>query len=423
MLIACPRRAGHRRRRPHRAGPGRDGRDDRPARARPLLRLPRRRLRPRHRRRPAARRPHRRHLLARLALVLLRRRARSRVAAFVVLQKTLHLPRRQARDVQHRLRSAPTCIVGGVSLLLVWVSLAGRQVRLGLAGRPSRMVGGSAVALLLAVLRRVRAPSSRSSRCGCSATAPSTLAVARLACSSASRCSAARSSSASTSRSRAASRPTHRRPDDDADDRRPVRLVALVSGRIITRTGRWKRVAGRRRGPADRPGLGAARHHRLRHAALGDRRLHGAAGPRPRRDHAEPGARRAEHGRPGRHGRGQLDGRVLPLARRRDRRLGARRGAQPPGHGFGVVRAGQARHPRDRERIPRRYPRPAGAAGTGSHRRRARLRAGHRRHISRRRPVGCDRRRRHHRHARGAPAPNPRARDDVDEVPIDQVGR
>ena len=68
-----PRHPGHRRRRPDRARPGDPLRPRLPARARPLLRLPRRRVRRRHRRRPADRRRH--HRRPRLALVLLRRRA------------------------------------------------------------------------------------------------------------------------------------------------------------------------------------------------------------------------------------------------------------------------------------------------------------------------------------------------------------
>ena len=54
--------AGHRRRRSVRPRADRHGRDDLPARARPLLRLPRRDVRRRDRRRPAARRCHHRHL-------------------------------------------------------------------------------------------------------------------------------------------------------------------------------------------------------------------------------------------------------------------------------------------------------------------------------------------------------------------------
>ena len=67
-----PRRAGARRRRPHRPGPGRHRVDGQPARAWPLLRLHRRDVRAGHRLRPAHRRPDRR-LAARLARHLLRR--------------------------------------------------------------------------------------------------------------------------------------------------------------------------------------------------------------------------------------------------------------------------------------------------------------------------------------------------------------
>lgn len=75
MLIVARVIQGLGSRRPHRAHPGHHGGDDLAAGARPLLRLPGRGLRRRHDRRPARRRPHRRHLVARLALVLLRRRA------------------------------------------------------------------------------------------------------------------------------------------------------------------------------------------------------------------------------------------------------------------------------------------------------------------------------------------------------------
>ena len=66
-----PRRPGPRRRRPDRAGPGRHRHDGLAARARPLQRLHRCGLRPRHGQRTARRRRARRH--RRLALVLLRR--------------------------------------------------------------------------------------------------------------------------------------------------------------------------------------------------------------------------------------------------------------------------------------------------------------------------------------------------------------
>ena len=51
---------------------------------------------------------------------------RSRSLAFVVLQKTLRLPVDQARDVHIDYLGA-TLIMGGVSMLLVWVSLGGNS--------------------------------------------------------------------------------------------------------------------------------------------------------------------------------------------------------------------------------------------------------------------------------------------------------
>ena len=48
------------------------------------------------------------------------------IAAFVVLQRTLHLPRKPRRDVSIDYLGA-TLIAGGVASLLIWVSLAGQQ--------------------------------------------------------------------------------------------------------------------------------------------------------------------------------------------------------------------------------------------------------------------------------------------------------
>ena len=121
-LIACRVAPGDRRRRAHRARAGDPVRPRLAARARPLRRLPRRGVRARHGRRAADRR--RRHRLARLALVLLHRRP-VRVAAFILLQRTLHLPRRR-REAKIDYVGA-TLIAGGVSSLLIWVSLAGQQ--------------------------------------------------------------------------------------------------------------------------------------------------------------------------------------------------------------------------------------------------------------------------------------------------------
>ena len=80
----------------------------------------------------------------------------------------------------------------------------------------------------------------------------------------------------------------------------PMILGLLVSstlvGRIITRTGRWKRflVAGSALLTAGFALMGTIRYD-TSSLLLG--RLHGADRRRPRHDHAEPGARRAEHRR------------------------------------------------------------------------------------------------------------------------------
>ena len=88
-----PRRAGDRRRRAHRARAGDPVRPRLPARARPLRGLSRRGVRRRHRRRPADRR--RRHRRRSAGAGASTSACRSRVAAFIVLQRTLHLPRRR----------------------------------------------------------------------------------------------------------------------------------------------------------------------------------------------------------------------------------------------------------------------------------------------------------------------------------------
>ena len=125
------------------------------ARARPLLRLHRRRLRRRHRQRPAHRRPDRRHPRAGLALVLLRRRPGRAWSRFVLLQKTLHLP------VDHAARSSidylgATLLIGGVCTLLIWVSLAGNEFAWASTVSWRSSLGG----------RRCWSPRRRTSSCG-----------------------------------------------------------------------------------------------------------------------------------------------------------------------------------------------------------------------------------------------------------------
>ena len=69
--------------------------------------------------------------------------------AFVVLQKTLHLPVLRQREVSIDYLGA-TLIMGGVALLLVWVSLAGNNFAW-LSGTTALMVGGG-LALVAAAL-------------------------------------------------------------------------------------------------------------------------------------------------------------------------------------------------------------------------------------------------------------------------------
>ena len=75
--------------------------------------------------------------------------------AFVVLQKTLHLPvvRREGVSIDYL---GATLIVGGVSTLLIWVSLAGHQFAWG-SPATALMVGGGVLLLALAVWREARA--------------------------------------------------------------------------------------------------------------------------------------------------------------------------------------------------------------------------------------------------------------------------
>jgi EmrB/QacA subfamily drug resistance transporter len=77
------------------------------------------------------------------------------VAAAVVLQKTLHLPTVRRDDVKVDYLGAGL-IVGGVSLLLVWVSLAGHQFAWA-STQTALMVAGGLLLLALAVLTEARA--------------------------------------------------------------------------------------------------------------------------------------------------------------------------------------------------------------------------------------------------------------------------
>lgn len=80
------------------------------------------------------------------------------VAAFIVLQRTLKLPPKAKRDVSIDYVGA-TLIAGGVSSLLIWVSLAGQQFDW-LSGTTALLValGVALIAAAVAVERRVREP-------------------------------------------------------------------------------------------------------------------------------------------------------------------------------------------------------------------------------------------------------------------------
>lgn len=71
------------------------------------------------------------------------------LAALVVLQRTLHLPRRPSRTVSIDYLGA-LLISGGISSILIWVSLAGHQFAW-LSAQTAAMVLGGIVLLVLAV--------------------------------------------------------------------------------------------------------------------------------------------------------------------------------------------------------------------------------------------------------------------------------
>ena len=89
--------------------------------------------------------------------------------AFVVLQKTLHLP--VVKREVHIDYLGATLLVGGVSLLLVWVSLAGNQFAWASATSVALVARRPGRARRRDLRRGAGSPASRSSRCGSSGTA------------------------------------------------------------------------------------------------------------------------------------------------------------------------------------------------------------------------------------------------------------
>ena len=325
-----PRPAGARHGRAHGPGPGRDRGDHPAARARPVLRLPRRDHGRGDGRRPAHRRRHRRQ--HRLALVLLRhrpdRRGRPRRPAAHAdgadgpARGAHRLPR---RGPHRRRRLDPA----------VWTSLAGKQFAWG-SWASVAWVGGGVLALVLAVVveSRVREPivplhlfRNR------------TVALATVA----SLCVGVAMFGSTVFLSQYFQLARGASPTEAGLLTLPMIvglfLASTVVGQLITRYGRWKpylvgggvllTVRAPRRGtPRQRDGV-----------LPGPRGVHGDGRHRRRRHPAEPRARRAEPGRHERDRRGQLHRRVLPLARRCGRRRRARRAAEHPGDDLDHARA------------------------------------------------------------------------------------
>ena len=265
--------------------------------------------------------------------------------AFAVLQKTLHLPVIK-REVHIDYLGA-TLLVGGVSLLLVWVSLAGNQFDW-ISGTSGGLVAAGFVVLVAAIYVEAQVAHEPiiplrlfKDRTTSLATAASVLIGVAMFGSTvylSQYFQLARGMS-----------PTHAGLMSIAMVG-GLLVSSITSGRIISETGRWKKflVGGMIFVIA---GLSPALPDRREDQPRAGRRLHGDPRPRPRRHHAEPRARGAEQHRAVRHGCGQLGRGVLPLDGRLDRCLGAGRDPQRPG---------------GRQRRPRAWPALGIPAGDGS---------------------------------------------------------
>ena len=304
--------------------------------------------------------------------------SRSRSLAFVVLQKTLHLPV-VTREVHIDYLGA-TLIVGGVSLLLVWVSLAGNQFDW-ISGHQRRLivVGGLAV-LAAAVYVEAKVAGEpiiplrlfRDRTTSLATVASVLVGVAMFG------------STVYLSQYFQIARGMS--PTDAG--LMSIAMVggllvsSIVTGRIITRTGLWKRylvggMVARRR----RPGAARARSTRpppLVGASASSWRCSASASAPPCRTSCS----RAEQHRPGRHGRRQLAW----------SRSSASMGGSIGVAALGAVLSHQVARQRDRRASPRSAsptdapaepldPRPGDAAGPGPGGLRAGVRRGDRPHL------------------------------------------
>ena len=328
------------------------------------------------------------------------------VAALVVLQKTLHLPRRQARGHASTTLGA-ALIAGGVSLLLIWVSLAGHQFDW-LSWQTARSWSAGGVALLgRSPSRRAPGRASRSSRCALFR--DRTIALAVIA--SVAVGVAMFGTTVFLSQYFQIAR-------GKSPDRCPACMtIPMVVGLLVASTvvgpdhhphRPLEALPGRRRGPA---------HRRPRpdgHAATTTpawwqlARLHGAASALGLgMTDAEPRARRAEHGprsatsaRPARWSRSSAASAARSASPRSAR-------CSATGSGLHRRRPGRAGHPGQQLGQRRRAAGRARPARPGPHRRRERLRRRRRRHLPGRRPVRADRADRGALHQGGPAAPAP----------------
>ena len=246
--------------------------------------------------------------------------------AFVVLQKTLRLPVVKRDDVSIDYLGA-FLLVGGVSILLIWVSLGGQNFEW--VSWTSALLVVGAVAVVGAAIH-VEANVAKDPVIPLRLFKDRTLTLATVA-------------SVLIGVAMFGSTVYLSLYFQRAKDMSPTEaglmsicmvggllVSSIVSGRVISNTGVWKRwlVGGM---VAVIAGIGLLATIDASHPAVAHRPLHGRPRPGPRRHDAEPRPRRAEHHRPLRHGRGLVGRRVLPLPRRLDRHRRPRRRAGPPG--------------------------------------------------------------------------------------------
>ncbi len=259
------------------------------------------------------------------------------VLAFVVLQKTLRLPVVK-RDVTIDYLGA-FLLVGGVSILLVWVSLGGQNFEW-MSATSGLLVAG-AIAVIAAAIH-VEANVAKDPVIPLHLFKDRTLTLATIA-------------SVLIGVAMFGSTVYLSLYFQRAKDMSPTEaglmsicmvggllVSSITSGRIISATGHLEALAGRRHGRRHRRHRPAL-HDRRRDPAVAHRHLHGRPRPRSRSHHAEPRARGAEHHPALRHGRRILRRRVLPFPRWLGRHRRPRCGPRPPGRRHGEGRTGQAR--------------------------------------------------------------------------------